>query len=169
MRFLGAPTLFSFWGAPTLFLQKHFHNVFLPNHGCKSSYKSRNSYFFKIPPKISYFFLLFNNSIIHWKHAGIAISGHLEGLKSSKFSGAPPLNPVGGGGLTAPPKPSCWLPRSIRSLDSLGSPSLRSVDTRENSYVEGAPTLNFPRGPHCVCYAPITKTYSKYYPTLNFI
>ena len=26
--------------------------------GCKSSYKSRNSYFFKIPPKISYFFLL---------------------------------------------------------------------------------------------------------------
>ena len=27
--------------------------------GCKSSYKSRNSYFFKIPPKISYFFLLF--------------------------------------------------------------------------------------------------------------
>ena len=25
--------------------------------GCKSSYKRRNSYFFKIPPKISYFFL----------------------------------------------------------------------------------------------------------------
>ena len=28
------------------------------NQGCKSSYYSRNSYYFEIPPKMSYYFLL---------------------------------------------------------------------------------------------------------------
>ena len=33
-------------------------------------------------------------SFIHLKYAEIAVSGHLEGLKYQKFSGALPLNPV---------------------------------------------------------------------------
>ena len=53
---------------------------------------------------------------IHLKYAEIAVSGHLGGLKYQKFSGALPLNPVGG--LTASSKPQLFC-----SLASLGRPT----------------------------------------------
>ena len=55
--------------------------------------------------------------IIHWKHAGIAISGHLEGLKSQKFLGSFPRPPLGR--AYGAPKPSSCCSPSLWSLESL--------------------------------------------------
>ena len=53
------------------------------------------------------------------KHAGIAISRHLDGLKCQKIPGLCPSTPLGAGGLQCPPNPpAVLLPRFARSLSA---------------------------------------------------
>ena len=89
-----------------------FDNIFLLIELCLAApYANAQVEHHKIPRKvIKHFIFVFQEKfiihiIIHRKHAGIPISGHLEGLKSQKFPGRCPWTP----------NPSYFLPRFARS------------------------------------------------------